>query len=94
MTIKEFIQEFKVLGYNDDTDLVIGTYDINGDWYSFNFEIEDEDRRLNPSDNSIAIVLEPSEDYINSRLRSRYDVDNVSRRIYEDVRWILMHDED
>ncbi len=94
MTIKEFIQEFKVLGYNDDTDLVIGAYDTNGDWYSFNFEIEDEDRRLNPSDNSIAIVLEPSEDYINSRLRSRYDVDNVSRRIYEDVRWILMHDED
>ena len=94
MTIKEFIQEFKVLGYNDDTDLVIGTYDTNGDWYSFNFEIEDEDRQLNPSDNSIAIVLEPSEDYINSRLRSRYDVDNVSRRIYEDVRWILMHDED
>jgi hypothetical protein len=83
-----------VLGYNDNTDLVIVTYDINGDWYSFNFEIEDEDRQLNPSDNSIAIVLEPSEDYINSRLRSRYDVDNVSRRIYEDVRWILMHDED
>lgn len=94
MTIKEFIQEFKALEYNDDTDLVIGAYDINGDWYSFDFEIEDEDRQLNPSDNSIAIVLEPSEDYINSRLRSRYDVDNVSRRIYEDVRWILMHDED
>jgi len=94
MTIKEFIQEFKALGYNDDTDLVIGAYDINGDWYSFNFEIEDEDRQLNPSDNSIAITLEPSEDYINSRLRSRYDVDDVSRRIYEDVRWILMHDED
>ena len=39
MTIKEFIQEFKALGYNDDTDLVIGAYDTNGDWYSFDFEI-------------------------------------------------------
>ena len=92
MTIKEFIQEFKALGYNDDTDLVIGAYDTNGDWYSFDFEIEDEDRQLNSSDNNIAITLEPSEDYINSRLHSRYDVDILMDRIVSSIYYILNND--
>ena len=75
------------------TDLVIGAYDENGDWYSFNFEIEDEDRQLNSEDNSIAITLEPCEDYINSRLHSRYDIDVLMDRITNSIYYILNTDE-
>ena len=93
MKVKEFIELFDKLGYDANTDLMCGAYDLNGDWYEFNFEVEDDDRRLNPDDNGIAITLEPSEDYIDSRLLSRYDVDVVMKRIYDDVYYILTHDE-
>lgn len=93
MKVKEFIELFDRLGYDENTDLMCGAYDLNGDWYEFNFEVEDDDRKLNPNDNGIAVTLEPSEDYIDSRLRSRYDVDVVMKRIYDDVYYILTHDE-
>ena len=93
MKVKDFINLFKKLGYDDDTELLIGTFDLNGDWYNFEFEVDDDDRQLDSSYNNLAIVLEPSEDYIDSRFEGRFDIDDVSRRIYEDVRWILTHDE-
>lgn len=93
MKVKEFIELFDKLGYDDETDILCGAYALNGDWYNFNFEVEDNDRMLNPDDNSIAITLEPSEDYVNSRLRDRYDIDTLMRRIYDDVYYILTHDE-
>ena len=64
-----------------------------GTWLTTEFEVDDDDRQLDSSYNNLAIVLEPSEDYIDSRFEDRFDIDDISRRIYEDVRWILTHDE-
>ena len=46
MKVKEFIELFEKLGYDENTDLMCGTYDLNGDWYEFNFEVEDDDRKF------------------------------------------------
>ena len=94
MKIKEFIQLFESLGYDENTDLIIGAFDLNGDWYSFDFEVEDEDRKLNPeTDNSIAITLDPSEDYITARCGNRFNPERIADKIYDSVYWILTHDE-
>lgn len=47
MKIKDFINLFENLGYDKNTDLWFGAYDVNGEWYNFEFEVEDEDRQLN-----------------------------------------------
>lgn len=93
MTVKEFINEFKKLGYDDDTTLTIGAFDYAGDWYSFEFEIEDTDRKLNPDINDIAVTLKPPEDYINKRINERFDVDNLMTRIYDGMYYLLTHDD-
>lgn len=71
MKISEFINQFKQLGYDKDTDLIFGAYDANGDWYNFEFEVEDEDRQLNPDDNAIAVTIDVSEEYLKHELDKR-----------------------
>lgn len=71
MKISEFINQFKQLGYDKDTDLIFGAYDANGDWYNFEFEVEDEGRQLNPDDNAIAVTIDASEEYLKHELDER-----------------------
>jgi len=92
MRVADLIQKFKDLGFDDDTDIDIGGYDKNGDWYDFDFEIADEDRQFNPHINCLEIVLEPPDEYINSRFDSRFDMDRIAERITSSVYQILNSD--
>jgi hypothetical protein len=93
MTVKEFINKFRQLGYDEDTTLTIGAFDYAGDWHNFEFEIEDEDRKLNSDINDIAITLEPSEDYINKRINERFDINSLMDKIYDNIYYLLTHDD-
>lgn len=81
MKISEFINQFKQLGYDKDTDLVFGAYDVNGEWYNFNFEVEDNDRQINPHDNAIAITIDVSEEYLKHELDEELMLENLSDEI-------------
>ena len=81
MKISEFINKFKQLGYDKDTDLIFGAYDANGEWYNFEFEVEDEDRQLNPHDNAIAITIDVSEKYVKHELDEELMLENLTDEI-------------
>lgn len=81
MKITEFINQFKQLGYDKDTDLIFGAYDAYGEWHNFEFEVEDEDRQLNPHDNTIAITIDVSESYLKNELEKELMLENLSDEI-------------
>ena len=86
MKITEFINEFKQLGYDKETDLLFGAYDANGEWYNFKFEVEDEDRQFNPDDNSIAVTIDVSQEYLKQELGEELTLEKLSDEICDAVR--------
>lgn len=72
MKVKDFIRLFDNLGYDDDTELNIGAFDSNGDWYEFEFEVEDIDRKTNPDINTIGLTLEVSKPYMDVEMNYKY----------------------
>ena len=85
MKITEFINQFKQLGYDKDTDLIFGAYDANGEWYNFEFEVEDEDRQLNPNDNAIAVTIDVSQEYLKHELNEELMLERLSDEICDAV---------
>lgn len=85
MKISEFISKFEQLGYDEETDLVLGAYDVAGDWYNFEFEVEDEDRKIDPGDNTIAITINVSNKYLKQELNKELMFDSLKDEIYEAV---------
>ena len=85
MKITEFINKFKQLGYDKETDLLFGAYDANGEWYNFEFEVEDEDRQLNPDDNSIAVTIDVSQEYLKHEINEELMLEKLSDEICDAV---------
>ena len=85
MKISEFINQFKQLGYDKDTDLIFGAYDADGDWYNFEFEVEDEDRQLNPSNNTIAVTIDVSKEYVEHEINEELMLEKLSDEICDAV---------
>jgi hypothetical protein len=81
MKVSEFINKFEQLGYDKDTDLIFGAYDANGEWYNFEFEVEDEDRQLNPHDNAIAVTIDVPEQYLKHELDEELMLENLTDEI-------------
>lgn len=60
----ELIKKLEELGYNEDTEICFGFYDIGGDWINFEVEeVEDGDREVNVD--TIGVILRPNKDYEN-----------------------------
>lgn len=89
MKIKDFIRLFDNLGYDDDTELDIGAFDSNGDWFEFEFEVEDNDRKTNPDINTIGLTLEVSKSYMDSEMNNLYDRDFIIENIVSAVDDVL-----
>lgn len=89
MKIKDFIKLFDSLGYDDNTELNIGAFDSNGDWFEFEFEVEDDDRKTNPDINTIGLTLEVSKSYMDSEMNNLYDRDIIIRDIVSAVDNVL-----
>lgn len=83
MKVKDFIRLFDNLGYDDDTELNIGAFDSNGDWYEFEFEVEDIDRKTNPDINTIGLTL------MDVEMNKFYDRDAIIESIVSAVDNIL-----
>ena len=89
MRIKEFIKLFDRLGYDDETELDLGAYDSNGDWHSFEFEVEDMDRQIDPSINAIGLTIEVSKSYMDAQMNDLYDRDKLIENIVSAVDHVL-----
>lgn len=89
MKIKDFIKLFDNLGYDDNTELDIGAFDSNGDWFEFEFKVEDTDRKTNPDINTIGLTLEVSKPYMDSEMNNLYDRDTIIENIVSAVDNVL-----
>lgn len=82
MKVVELIKKLEELGYNENTKICFGIYDIGGEWYDFKVEeIEDGDREVDVD--TIGVILEPNRYY------DKLVMQEVSLDLEEDLRMLI-----